>query len=291
MTSNQPPNHRTKSPTRVILQTSFLVFRRAIRRTALCTSFNELVSAYPESIRQRSHACVSQFLPLSLLLAWPFHFSWKHHSPAVTARQALPTLCPLSSPPPARRCTWTSNPPCPLHHTKSGTARTSLKRPSSVPPRIHHIRHHFQSVRVAPAPQQLNLCFRKRCFGMSTLVCFFSSPFLASPSLHLPCGVSFRRRLRICSRPLLFFLRHMAWMFVMKQGRQSQLKKKFRNVPINNELKRKNDSGRWRRQIIVLVLRDPYVKTERRLLSLCWRKQLHRVCHAFIGPLEHGRAT
>ena len=37
----------------------------------------------------------------------------------------------------------------------------------------------------------------------------------------------------------------------------TQKKMFFRNVPINGELERKNDIGRWRRQIIVLVLRDP----------------------------------
>ena len=203
MTSNRRPIHQQGSsckPPSWSSEEQYVELRSAPPSTYLS------LYTLRASVREATHASHKFFRSCVLLLTCLFHVSWKHDSPALTAKQALPTfLCPLSSPPPARRCTWTSNPPCPLHHTESGTARTSLKRPSSVPPRIHHIRHHFQSVRVGPAPQQLNLCFRKRCFRMSALVCFFSSPFLASPPLHLLCGVSFHWRPRICFRPLLFF--------------------------------------------------------------------------------------
>ena len=58
----------------------------------LLQSINFPLHILRASAREATHASHKFFRSRVLLLTWPFHVSWKHHSPALTARKALPTF-------------------------------------------------------------------------------------------------------------------------------------------------------------------------------------------------------
>ena len=152
------------------------------------------------------------------------------------------------------------------------------------------------------------------------------SPIFLHCRLHIGIFIAWGIGMNFCTRLLwvlgfipfavmwsFFLVLHMAWMFVVKQGRQSQHTKKllFRNVPANmvSSNKRKTAYAGGAR-FIVFALRDPYLKKERRhgrsshpyrVPALRWSNHLDFHCgwsqrrqflrQVLKEPLEHGRAA